>query len=243
MFERFTERARRVIFFARYHASEFGTMTIESEHMLLGLAREDKNLIRRVFQDHAGDTSIRTEVEQRVVRGERVSTSVDLPLSNECKRILAYAAEEMERLNSRSIGTEHLLLGILREEKCIAAEILRQRGLKLEALRQEFARSPHVEHPEAFRKNEPMVGFSLSEYLQNPALPERGVVPDAETAKQLAEVIWKSLYPAETVAMQNPIQVELRHNVWIVTGSSRPEPLFAFIQKEDGRILSVGGAQ
>src|SRR5438105_741948 len=141
MFERYTERARRVIFFARYEASKFGSTTIETEHLLLGLIREDKNLTNRFLRNHSSIESIRKEIEGRTTIREKVSTSIDLPLSNECKRILAYAAEEAERLNHRHIGTEHLLLGILREEKCVAAEILHERGLRLNAIREELARS------------------------------------------------------------------------------------------------------
>src|SRR5438552_3157281 len=141
MFERYTERARRVIFFARYEASQFGSTTIETEHLLLGLIREDKNLTNRFLRNHSSIESIRKEIEGRATIREKVSTSIDLPLSNECKRILAYAAEEAERLNHRHIGTEHLLLGILREEKCVAAEILHERGLRLNAIREELARS------------------------------------------------------------------------------------------------------
>src|SRR5213083_3053621 len=141
MFERYTERARRVIFFARYEASQFGSTTIETEHLLLGLIREDKNLTNRFLRNHSSIESIRKEIEGRTTIREKVSTSIDLPLSNECKRILAYAAEEAERLNHRHIGTEHLLLGILREEKCLAAEILHERGLRLNAIREELARS------------------------------------------------------------------------------------------------------
>src|SRR5881275_2281316 len=141
MFERYTERARRVIFFARYEASQFGSTTIETEHLLLGLIREDKNLTNRFLRNSSSIESIRKEIEGRTTIREKVSTSIDLPLSNECKRILAYAAEEAERLNHRHIGTEHLLLGILREEKCVAAEILHERGLWLNAIREELARS------------------------------------------------------------------------------------------------------
>src|SRR5213595_815628 len=141
MFERYTERARRVIFFARYEASQFGSTTIETEHLLLGLIREDKNLTNRFLRNHSSIESIRKEIEGRTTIREKVSTSIDLPLSSECKRILAYAAEEAERLNHRHIGTEHLLLGILREEKCVAAEILHERGLRLNAIREELARS------------------------------------------------------------------------------------------------------
>ena len=142
MFERYTERARRVIFFARYEASQFGSIAIETEHLLLGLIREEKNLTNRFLRNPSSIENIRKEIEGRTTIREKISTSIDLPLSNESKRILAYANEEAERLNHRHIGTEHLLLGILREEKCVAAEILHERGLRLVAIREELARSP-----------------------------------------------------------------------------------------------------
>ena len=142
MFERYTEKARRVIFFARYEASQFGSPYIETEHLLLGLLREDKALTNRLLRSHASVESIRKQIEGHTTIREKVSTSVDLPLSNECKRVLAYAAEEAERLSHKHIGTEHLLLGLLREEKCFAAEILHQRGLSLSTVREELARSP-----------------------------------------------------------------------------------------------------
>ena len=85
--------------------------------------------------------SIRKQIESHTTIREKVSTSVDLPLSHECKRVLAYGAEEAERLNHKHIGTEHLLLGLLREEKCFAAEILHERGLRLSQIREEIARS------------------------------------------------------------------------------------------------------
>jgi Protein of unknown function (DUF1572)/Clp amino terminal domain, pathogenicity island component len=126
MFERYTEKARRVIFFARYEASNFGSPYIETEHLLLGLLREDKALTNRFLRSHGSVESIRKQIDEHTTIREKVLTSVDLPLSNECKRVLAYAAEEAERLAHRHIGTEHLLLGLLREEKCFAAEILQE---------------------------------------------------------------------------------------------------------------------
>ena len=141
MFERYTEKARRVIFFARYEASQFGSPYIETEHLLLGLLREDKALANRFLRSHAAVDSIRKQIEGHTTIREKVSTSVDLPLSNECKRVLAYGAEEAERLSHKHIGTEHLLLGLLREEKCFAAEILHERGLRLSTIREELARS------------------------------------------------------------------------------------------------------
>ena len=141
MFERYTEKARRVIFFARYEASQFGSPYIESEHLLLGVVREDKALTNRFLRSEV--ESIRKQVESQTTTREKTSTSVDLPLSNESKRVLAYAGEEAERLANKHIGTEHLLLGLLREEKCFAAQILVERGVQLSQIREELARQPH----------------------------------------------------------------------------------------------------
>src|SRR5258708_35527278 len=141
MFDRYTEKGRRVIFFARYEASQFGSPCIETEHLLLGLLREDKGLANRFLRTSASVDSIRKQIESHTTLREKVSTSVDLPLSHECKRVLAYGAEEAERLNHKHLGTEHLLLGLLREEKCFAAEILQERGLRLTQVREELARA------------------------------------------------------------------------------------------------------
>jgi hypothetical protein len=237
MFERYTERARRAIFFARYEASQFGSVTIETEHLLLGLIREDKILANRFLRNPASIESIRKEIEGRTPMRERVPTSADLPLSSECKRILAYAAEEAERLNHNHIGTEHLLLGILREENSVAAQVLWERGLRLAAIRDELALTPIPAEP-------PTIGPDLrflAASLNSPALPKSGTVADAETAIRIADAVWTPLYGTTAVAGQVPFKAELRFNVWIVTGSSSPEDaLFAFILQSDGRILSVG---
>jgi ATP-dependent Clp protease ATP-binding subunit ClpC len=143
MFERYTEKARRVIFFGRYEASQFGSPYIETEHLLLGLLREDKALTNRFLRSQGSVESIRKQIEGHTTVREATSTSVDLPLSNECKRVLAYAAEEAERLGHKHIGTEHLLLGLLREKKCFGAEILHERNIRLESAREELARNQH----------------------------------------------------------------------------------------------------
>jgi len=233
MFERFTERARRVIFFAHYEARQFSSMTIETEHFLLGLIREDRNLMNRFLRDGSSIETIQKAIEGRTTIRERVSTSIDLPLSNECKRILAYAAEEAERLNHRPIGTEHLLLGILREEKCVAGELLHECGLRLNPIREELARTL------VDRQTRAIVPEEVETEVE---LPEAAGVPDADSAKRIAEAAWVSKYGADTVVRQAPIKTELKFNVWIVSGSSSSEvPLFAFISQEDGRILDVGG--
>ena len=143
MFERYTEKARRVIFFARYEASQFGSPYIETEHLLLGLLREDRALTNRFLRSHASVESIRKQIEGHTTAREKTSTSVDLPLSNESERVLAYAGEEAERLANKHIGTEHLLLGLLHEEGCYPAQILMERGLRLSEVREELGRQPH----------------------------------------------------------------------------------------------------
>ena len=139
MFERYTEKARRTIFFARYEASQYGSPYIEAEFLLLGLLRENKALAARFFPSHASYEAIRLEIDRHQPVAEKTSTSVDLPLSTESKRILAYAAEEAERLGHHFIGSEHLFLGILREQGCFAAQLLQQQGINLEAVRKDVA--------------------------------------------------------------------------------------------------------
>ncbi|HEV2859516.1 MAG TPA: ATP-dependent Clp protease ATP-binding subunit [Pyrinomonadaceae bacterium] len=154
MFERYTEKARRVIFFARYEASQFGAPAIEPEHLLLGLMREDKTLTARFLaRAQASLEAIRKEIEGRAPLREKISTSVELPLAPETKRVLAYAHEESDRLQHRHIGTEHLLLGLLREERSMAAEILYERGLRLNAVREEVSRHAGGD-PRAAQKKE-----------------------------------------------------------------------------------------
>ncbi|MEP6900631.1 MAG: ATP-dependent Clp protease ATP-binding subunit [Actinomycetota bacterium] len=142
MFERYTEKARRVIFFARYEALQYGSQVISPEHILLGLMREDKTVSARFFPFRNSLTveSVRREVEERITLRERIPQSAELHLAPETKRILALASEESRKLQNRHIGPEHLLLGIIREENSIAAEILFQYGLRIQDAREEIAR-------------------------------------------------------------------------------------------------------
>ena len=187
MFERYTEKARRVIFFARYEASQYGSPYIETEHLLLGLMREDKALANRFLRSHGSIESIRKEIEQRITIRERISTSVEVPLSQESKRILNFATEEAERLGHRHVGTEHLLLGILREEKCFGAEILQERGLRLSTLREELARSAGEKTPAA-RPKETSLLAEFSRDLTQAAL-EGQLDPLVGRERELERVI------------------------------------------------------
>src|SRR5271165_4241146 len=140
MFERFTEKARRVIFFARYEASAYGSATIETGHLLLGLLREDAALATLVLRNRTFSEQIREEIEKRIERHEQIQSNVEIPLTKESKRVLTLTAEEAERLGHRDIDTAHLLLGLLRVEEGLAAQVLRGHGITAEVFRQEIAR-------------------------------------------------------------------------------------------------------
>jgi Clp amino terminal domain, pathogenicity island component len=169
MFERYTEKARRVIFFARYEASQFGSPCIETEHLLLGLLREDKALTYRFLRSYGSVESIRREIEGHTTIRNKVSTSVDMPLSNECTRVLAYAAEEAERLSHKFIGTEHLFLGLLREQDCFAAQLLNGRGVSIDTARGQIASEPAPQLGSPPRSPGVPAGYISQKLLYNPA--------------------------------------------------------------------------
>jgi ATP-dependent Clp protease ATP-binding subunit ClpC len=136
MFERFTERARRVLFFARYEVSERGGMSIETEHLLLGLVREGNGISARLLTTPpVSAEAIRAEVERRSPLRKPVAESVEIPFSEQCRRVLEYSAEEADRLRHSYVGPEHMLIGLLREEGSVAATILRELGLEPETVR------------------------------------------------------------------------------------------------------------
>jgi ATP-dependent Clp protease ATP-binding subunit ClpC len=155
MFERYTERARRVLFFARYEASQLGSVSIETEHLLLGLIREGRGLMSRVLaRSNVSAEALRKELEGRTVSRGKVPASDEIPLSTETKRALAFATEEADRLLHTYIGTEHLLLGILREEQSLAASVLAGRGIGLGAVREDMVKSAPGRPPTPARATE-----------------------------------------------------------------------------------------
>jgi ATP-dependent Clp protease ATP-binding subunit ClpC len=135
VFERYSEKARRIIFFGRYEASQFGSLEIRPEHILLAIVRLDRSLAQRLFPaDPTGD-AIRDRIAQSQPAREKVSTPVDLPLNHESKRAMAYGAEEAEQLGSPTIDAVHLLIGLAREESSLASQILREAGIAAVQLR------------------------------------------------------------------------------------------------------------
>jgi ATP-dependent Clp protease ATP-binding subunit ClpC len=133
MFERYRQDARRAIFFARWEAQQSGSVYIEPEHLLLGITHEADAKANQLFALSAHADAFRRQL--RPHPPARSSSSVDLPLSNAGKRVLAYAAEEADTLVSKPIGTEHLLLGLLRERKSDVPEALAAVGINLHSAR------------------------------------------------------------------------------------------------------------
>src|SRR5450755_4565458 len=128
MFDRFTEHARRAIFSARHEANSLGSPWIDTEHLLLGLIKEDK-ILRGRLPDEAGE-AIRKRIEASFPYLKReIPTSVDLPLSSDSQRALSYGVEEADKLSHQAIDCGHLLLGLLRIENCAASMLLQDYGI------------------------------------------------------------------------------------------------------------------
>ena len=138
MFEKYNEKARRALFFARYEASKLGSKVIESEHLLLGILREGEDIIKEIFaRFNVKPEEVRREIEGDRIFVERISSTAELPLSEESKKILAYASHEAESMMHPYVGTEHLLIGLLRVDGCVAGRLLTARGFNLYGVREE----------------------------------------------------------------------------------------------------------
>jgi uncharacterized protein (TIGR02246 family) len=204
MFELYTEPARRAIFFARYEASQYGSPKIESEHLLLGLLREGKKhtpVLRQIGRREL----IRKEIESRIIPSARISTSVQLPLSAECRSILKHAVDSAEHLGHSQVDLVHLLLAILREEKCMAAEILRERGVEASSFREEASRSAEAAPP----------------------VVEFGTMMKAEDAGDRISAAWKARDPKTLAGFFHlrGMFADLQGNTW--TGSEDIEKAIA----------------
>jgi ATP-dependent Clp protease ATP-binding subunit ClpC len=138
MFERFTDRARKVMALANQEAQRFNHEYIGTEHILLGLVKEGSGVAANVLKNLDVDIKkLRLEVEKLVKSGPDMVTMGKLPQTPRAKKVIEYAIEEARSLNHNYVGTEHILLGLLRETEGVAAQVLMNLGLKLENVRQE----------------------------------------------------------------------------------------------------------
>jgi len=138
MFEKYTEKAKKVLFLARYEASQMGSKVIGSDHLLLGLIKEGDELVQELFlKSNVNLELLRAEMEARGPSGEKQVTPIEIPFSEEAKKVLACAEEEAERLLHPHVSDEHILLGLLRVEDSSAGRLLAEKGMRLYALRED----------------------------------------------------------------------------------------------------------
>jgi Clp amino terminal domain, pathogenicity island component len=159
MFETYNEKARRAMFFARYEASKLDSRAIESEHLLLGILREGEGTVREILRHfQVRPDEIRREIEGDRVFIERISSTAELPLSEESKKILAYASDEVEGLPHAHVGCAHLLIGILRVEGSMAMRVLAQHGFDVDTVREVLARPRKVFISNAWSEDDTLEG-------------------------------------------------------------------------------------
>ncbi|HLK19110.1 MAG TPA: Clp protease N-terminal domain-containing protein [Bryobacteraceae bacterium] len=209
MFDRFTEKARDVVHYARIEASLLGSSTIEPEHLLLSLLKADETL-----SDLLPAPVLRGEMLQLLQSSDRRGKQdLEIPLSHSAKRALAYGAEEAERLNHQQIVPAHLTLGLLRLEECAAADLLRQHGVDSASYRT------------FLRKEAPLPPTTAAEVIQAP-LWVREAVTSLETIvgktrkhlKRYADVYGETHISSKSwtrkQAMGHLVDVAAAHHIW-----------------------------
>jgi ATP-dependent Clp protease ATP-binding subunit ClpA len=148
MFERYSEKSRRVIFFARYEASQYGSPVIESDHLLLGLLRETRLLQHLLKSGPRAIDVLRKEIEKQIVVRPRIPVDSYIPLSSGCTRVLQFAAEESERQSHGYVQPEHLLLGLLLDDQCLGTRVLQAHEVTLSSVREEIKRQAEIQKSE-----------------------------------------------------------------------------------------------
>jgi len=146
MFERYTENARRSLFFARYEVAQCGGLTIEPEHLLLGVLRGAPQAILRFTGGSATSESIRAALAAAAPAGERVSTSVEVPFSAEAKTVLQHTVVEADAAGNQGIVPEHIVLGVLVKTSGGASRVLQDAGVEVAAMRRHLAAMPEDSH-------------------------------------------------------------------------------------------------
>ena len=142
MIERLSELSRRVIFFARYEASQFGSRAIETHHLLLGLFRESWFLFEPYLKTHQEMDWIREELAKAFPIQEKESPSVDLPFNDETQHAMDVAIEEADARSHGAVQPLHIVIGLLSVPECAAAGILRRYGMEVESMRKAAAEKP-----------------------------------------------------------------------------------------------------
>ena len=174
VWQRFTERARRVVFFAQEEAGRLGENYVSTEHLLLGLVRESDSVAARILETLGVSASrVRTEIERQVTKGDG-RTGPDMQLTPRAKRVIDLAYDEARQLNNNYIGTEHLLLGLIRENDGLAGRVLAKFGVDLDRTRREVRRLQDQEPATAGARTGASTAAPSRSNSRTPALDEYG---------------------------------------------------------------------
>jgi ATP-dependent Clp protease ATP-binding subunit ClpA len=156
IFEEYTPEARRSVYFAHVTARQIGSEGLDGVHLLLGIARENIELLNRFLSTSVSESTLQNEIANGVPMSgtalQRIADIPDIPFSSESKRVFSLAAEEAIRMSPQRVGIEHLLLGLLREENSVAARMLRERGADVARIREELFTHPHQPPPKEERR-------------------------------------------------------------------------------------------
>lgn len=197
MFERYTEAARRTLFFARYEASLLGGGTIEPEHLLLGLIRDHKGAVSEALAVAGfSNTDARAQIEAHVGVRQRIEPlSVEIPFSDATKRILRYAMEQADALKHRDISREHLLLGILTDGSSFAARMLNTHGVTVDSFRDRLSQTPGdvADRDVSADRNRPRSAKVLIEQIRTLVDELAGCRPDDASTRTLVDQIYLCL--------------------------------------------------
>jgi ATP-dependent Clp protease ATP-binding subunit ClpA len=213
VFDRFTDRARKVMGLARQEAQRLNHDYIGTEHMLLGLVKEGAGVAASVLKNLEIDLEkIRTEVERLARPGTTaVSPTGQLPFTPRGKKVLELSLEEASGLGHTYIGTEHLLLGLLRENEGIAAQVLGNLKVKVEDLREEVLELLAAEEPERAPPPRRTVGHPLDRLIEairaEPEAMERVLGPlGVSSDTLLAALHWELSSGAQAKAKERPAE-------------------------------------
>lgn len=191
MYERFTDRARKVMQLANQEAQRFNHEYIGTEHILLGLVKEGSGVAANVLLNLSVDLrKVRLEVEKIVQSGPDMVAMGKLPQTPRAKKVIEYAIEEARNLNHNYVGTEHVLLGLIREQESVAAQVLMNLGLRLDKIRMEVTNLLGVD-PQLATPNRPMLPITAPNPPKPPVLdyPAKvnSMLGELDNIKQLRE--------------------------------------------------------
>jgi hypothetical protein len=219
-FDRFTERARRVLVLAQEEAVRLNHNFIGTEHLLLGLVREGEGVGSKTLSATGVELErVRAEVERVIGRGSEQATA-ELTLTSRCKRVLALAVKEAEQLNHAYVGTAHLLLGLIREDEGVAARILSDMGVQLDNLRERIRDAART--------------APLEEYLGPLRMDPTGLTRDSVITIRVSD---EDLAAVDSLVEAGIMKTRSEAAAWLLnSGIAASKPLF---EKADGLMAEI----